>query len=79
MSRLRRRKNQSTAAPTASDDLQDFLAEPADVGTSDADVAAVAKADADRTAEQVRMSQYVKTEEESDRNAPRPNVRETPL
>jgi hypothetical protein len=74
----RPRKNQSEVAPTQPDYLEGFLAEPADVGTSDADVAAVAKADADRASEQVRLSQFVKTEEVFDRNAPRPSVRNSP-
>jgi hypothetical protein len=82
MNPRRRRKNQSESAPTQPDYLEGFLAEPADVGTSDADadadVAAVAKADADRAAEQVRISQFVRTEEVFDRNAPRPSVRDTP-
>jgi hypothetical protein len=78
MSPRRRRKNQIEVTPMQPDYLEGFLAGPADVGTSDADVAAVAKTDADRAAEQVRISQFVKTEEVFDRNAPRPSVRDTP-
>jgi hypothetical protein len=62
--------------PSASDSLDKFLAEPPDVGTSDADAAAVAKADDEGAADEARLAQFVKTEETFDRNAPRPSTRD---
>jgi hypothetical protein len=79
MSPFRRRKNEVKTAPTRPDYLEDFLKEPADVGTSAADVDAVEKSDADRAAEQDRITQFLKTEEAFERNAPRPTVRDTPV
>lgn len=76
MSPLRRRKKPVEVTTSAPDSLDAFLAEPPAVGTSDADVAAIVKADADRAAEAARLAQYVKTEEAFDRNAPRPSTRE---
>jgi hypothetical protein len=58
------------------DPLDKFLAEPPQAGSSDADVAALAKADAERATEEARLAQYVETEEAFDRNAPRPSVRD---
>ena len=70
---LRRRKTRDVAAAQP-DYLEGFLAQPADAGTSQVDIDAVANADADRAAEQARIAQFVKTEEAFDRNAPRPPV-----
>lgn len=74
VSPFRHRKNRDVAAAEQLDYLKGFLAQPADTGTSEVDVEAVAKADADRAAEQTRIAQFVKTEEAFDRNAPRPPV-----
>jgi hypothetical protein len=74
VSPLRRHKRDEIAA--APDSLDAFLAQPADQGTSDADDAALAKADADRAAEGARLAPYITTEEILDRNAPRPSVRD---
>lgn len=79
MSPFHRRKNEVEKAPNQPDYLEGFLAEPADVGTSEADVEAVEKADAVRSAEQDRITQLVKTEEAFDKNAPGPTIRDTPL
>jgi anti-sigma factor RsiW len=79
MSPFRRRKNRADSTSTQPDYLEELLAQRADVGTSEDDVKAVEKADADRAAEQTRIAQFVKTEEILDRNAPRPSVRDTPL
>jgi hypothetical protein len=79
MSPLRRRKKRAEATPARPDYLEGFLAQPADVGTSDVDIEAVEKADADRAAEHARIAQFVNTDEVFDRNAPRPSVRDTPL
>jgi hypothetical protein len=76
MSPLRRRKKRVEATTSPPDSLDAFVAEPPAVGTSDADVAALAKADADRAADEARLAQYVKTEEAFDRNAPRPSTRD---
>jgi hypothetical protein len=76
MSPLRNRKKRVEETTSPPDSLNAFLAEPPEVGTSDADVAAVARADADRAAERARIAQYVNTEEVFDRNAPRPSTRD---
>jgi hypothetical protein len=76
MSPLRRRKRRVEETTSPPEYLEAFLAESPDVGTSDADVAAVAEADVDRVAEEARLAQYVKTEEAFDRNAPRPSTRD---
>ena len=78
MSPLRRSKKRAEATPARPDYLEGFLAQPDDVGTSDVDVEAVEKADADRVVEHARIAQFIKTEEVFDRNAPRPSVRDTP-
>ena len=56
------------------DYLKGLLAQPADAGTNQVDIDAVANADAERAAEQERIAQFVKTEGAFDRNAPRPPV-----
>jgi hypothetical protein len=78
MSSMRRHKKVEQSATQRPDYLDSFLAQPADEGTTDDDVKAVAKADADRAAEQHRIDQYLKTEEVFDRNAPRPSTRDAP-
>jgi hypothetical protein len=75
MSPLRRHKRDEIGGAPP-DSLDAFLAQPADEGTSDADVAALAKADADRAAEESRLAPFITTEEILDRNAPRPSVRD---
>jgi hypothetical protein len=75
MSPIRRHKRDEIAAGSP-DSLDAFLAQRADEGTSDADVAALAKADADRAAEEARLAPFINTEEILDRNAPRPSVRD---
>jgi hypothetical protein len=77
MGAFRRRKDKDETSERP-DYLDSFLAQPADEGTTDDDVKAVATADADRAAEQHRIDQYLKTEEVFDRNAPRPSTRDTP-
>jgi hypothetical protein len=79
MSPSRRRKNKVEATTERPDYVDGFLAQPADAGTTEEDVAAVAKADAERAAEEKRMAGFLKTEEVFDRNAPRPSTRDTPL
>lgn len=76
MSPFGKRKTSGEEASARPDYLDGFLAEPPDEGTSQADVDAVAKADADHAEEQERIAQFVKTEEAFDQNAPRPNVRQ---
>jgi hypothetical protein len=71
LSRRRKNKDETLERP---DYLEGFLAQPADVGTTEEDVEAVAKADAERAADQARIEAFVKTEEAFDRNAPRPPV-----
>ena len=75
---MRRHRNKVDETTELPDYLEGFLNQPADVGTTDDDVKAVATADADRAAEQHRIDQYLKTEEVFDRNAPRPSTRDTP-
>jgi hypothetical protein len=74
MSPFTRRKKSDADVSTRPDYLDGFLAQPADVGTSEADVAAVAQADADRAAKEARVAQFVKTEGALDQIAPRPPV-----
>jgi hypothetical protein len=71
---LLRRHRDKDETPERPDYLEGFLAQPADVGTTEEDVEAVAKADAERVADQARIAAYVKTEGAFDRNAPRPPV-----
>ena len=79
MSLFHRRKSEDDRAPMRPDYVEEFLSEPADVGTSEADLAAVEKADAMRVAEQARFAQFIQTEQSFERNAPRPTVRDTPV
>lgn len=74
MSPLRRRTHRDAESAAQPEYLEGFLAQPADVGTSEEDIEAVTKADADREAEQVRIAQFVETEEAFDQNARRPPV-----
>ena len=69
-----RRRKVKDETPERPDYLDGFLAQPADEGTTEEDVEAVANADAERAADQARIAAYVKTEEAFDRNAPRPPV-----
>lgn len=75
MSPFRRRKSEAEKALARPDYVEGFLAEPADVGTSEVDVEAVAKADADQASKQAEIEPFVKTEEAFDKNAPRPTIR----
>jgi hypothetical protein len=72
MAPLRRHKD--TEESQRPDYLEGFLAQPADVGTTEEDLDAVAIADAQRAADQARIEAFVQTEEAFDRNAPRPPV-----
>jgi hypothetical protein len=73
MSPLRRRKSESEGTSAQPDYLDEFLAEPSDLGTSEADVQAVENDDAVRAADQVRIDLFVKNEEILDHSAPRHN------
>ena len=76
MSPFRRNKHRADSTTAQPDYLEGFLAQPADEGTSEADVKAVEGADAVRATELARNAQFIKTEEILDRNASRPSVRE---
>ena len=54
---------------------EELLAQPPDVGTSNAVGESVARADEDRAAGQPRIDQFIKTDETFDTNAPRPSPR----
>ena len=70
MSSLRRHENEDQSATERPDYLDEFLAQPADVGTTQDDVEAVAS----RDAEQVQSAEIAKSEGAFDLYAPRPPV-----